>query len=155
MRTLLALLFVTLFATYAGAQGLAYAEGGLAGVAGFAESGSHSFHVAAGGEAVAAGRVGVGGEIGLFSRLITVSGNATFHLAPFASQRAGAFVTGGYTRFGVGDGEGAFNAWNVGAGAHLWFTDHAGLRLEFRDHIRPGSRGTRQYWSARAGVVVR
>jgi hypothetical protein len=155
MRTLLALLFVTLFATHAAAQGLAYAEGGVAGLAGFAASGSHSFHIAGGGEAVAADRIGLGGEIGFFGRLITVSGNATFHLTPLSSQKAGAFVTGGYTRFGVGDGEGGFNAWNVGAGAHLWFSDHAGLRLEFRDHIRPDSRGTRQYWSARAGVVVR
>jgi hypothetical protein len=152
MRTLLALLFVTLFATHAAAQGLAYAEGG---VAGFAASGSHSFHVAGGGEAVAADRIGLGGEIGFFGRLITVSGNATFHLTPLSSQKAGAFVTGGYTRFGVGDGEGSFNTWNVGAGAHLWFSDHAGLRLELRDHVRPDSRGTRQYWSARAGVVVR
>jgi hypothetical protein len=152
MRTLLALLFVALFATHAAAQGLAYAEGG---VAGFAASGSHSFHVAGGGEAVAADRIGLGGEIGFFGRLITVSGNATFHLTPLSSQKAGAFVTGGYTRFGVGDGEGSFNTWNVGAGAHLWFSDHAGLRLELRDHVRPDSRGTRQYWSARAGVVVR
>jgi hypothetical protein len=45
MRILLALLFVTLFATQAAAQGLAYAEGGVAGLAGFAASGSHSFHV--------------------------------------------------------------------------------------------------------------
>src|SRR5687768_6491912 len=98
MRTLLVVTFVTLFATHAGAQGLAYAEGGVAGVSGFAESRHHSFHVAGGGEGIAADRVGFGGEVGFFSRLITVSGNATFHLTPLSSQKAGAFVTGGYTR---------------------------------------------------------
>ena len=155
MRALLALLFVTLFAAHAGAQGLAYAEGGVAGFSNFSGRWSNTFHVAGGGEGIVAGRVGVGGEVGFFQRVITASGNATFHFTPPSSQKSGAFVTGGYTRFGVGDGEGGFHAWNVGAGAHFWLSDHAGLRLEFRDHIRPDSRGTRQYWSARAGVVVR
>ena len=155
MRTLLAVTFVTLFATHANGQTVAYAEGGLAGFSNLSGRWSSTFHVAGGGEGIVAGRVGVGGEIGFFQRVITASGNATFHLTPPATSRAGAFITGGYTRFGILDGEGGFNAWNVGVGTHLWFGDHAGLRLELRDHIRPDSRGTTQYWSVRAGVVVR
>jgi hypothetical protein len=42
--------------------------------------------------------------------LITASGNATLHLTPFRTQTAGAFLTGGYSRFGIVDGEGGFNA---------------------------------------------
>jgi len=155
MRTLLAVTFVTFVAAHANAQGLVYGEGGLAGVSGFPGRWSDSFHVAGGGEVVAADRVGVGGEIGFFNRLITASANATVHLTPLSSQTAGAFVTGGYSRFGIGDGEGGFHAWNVGVGTHVWFSDRAGLRLELRDHIRPDSRGTTQYWSIRAGVAFR
>lgn len=155
MRTLLALLFVTLFAAHGGAQGLAYAEGGLAGFSNLAGRWSNTFHVAGGGEGIVAGRVGVGGEIGFFQRVITASGNATFHLTPPSSSKAGAFITGGYTRFGILDGEGGFNAWNIGVGAHFWLSDSAGLRVELRDHVRPDRRGATQHWSARAGVVVR
>jgi hypothetical protein len=155
MRTLFVLLFITVLAASAEAQGLVYAEGGLAGVSGFPGRWSDSFHVAGGGDVVAADRLGVGGEVGFFNRLITASGNATLHLTPLSTQTAGAFITGGYTRFGIGDGEGGFHSWNVGTGAHVWFGDRAGFRLELRDHIRPDSRGTTQYWSIRAGVAFR
>ena len=30
-----------------------------------------------------------------------------------------------------------------------------GLRVEFRDHVRPDSRGTVHYWSLRAGIAFR
>jgi hypothetical protein len=134
---------------------VAYAEAGPAGFSNFSGRWSNTFHAAGGGDTILAGRVGVGGEIGFFQRAITASGNATFHLTPPSSSNAGVFITGGYTRFGILDGDGGFNAWNIGVGTHLWLSDHAGLRLEFRDHIRPDRRGTTQYWSARAGVVVR
>ena len=155
MRTILAVIFVAVFAARANGQAVAYAEGGLAGFSNFAGRWSNTFHVAGGGEGIVAGRVGVGGEIGFFQRVITASGNATFHLTPPSSQKAGAFITGGYTRFGILDGEGGFNAWNIGAGAHFWLSDSAGLRVELRDHVRLDRRGVTQHWSARAGVVVR
>jgi hypothetical protein len=155
MRIPLIFVFIAVIATSANAQGLGYAEGGLAGVDGFPGTWSDSFHIAGGGEVVAADRVGVGGEVGFFNRLVTASGNGTLYLTPLSKGIAGAFVTGGYSRFGIGDGEGGFNAWNVGIGAHVWFTPRTGLRLEFRDHIRPDDRGTTQYWSIRAGVAFR
>ena len=155
MRILAAFSFVLILATAANAQGLAYAEGGLAGVSGFFGDMSGSFHVAGGGEVVAANRIGIGGELGFFNRLIVGSGNVTAHLGGVRDATVSPFITGGYTRMGIGDGEGAFSAWNVGAGLHYWATERAGLRLEFRDHFRPDSRGTTQYWSARVGVVFR
>src|SRR5262245_39224223 len=114
MRIPLIVVFITFIGTSANAQGLGYVEGGLAGVDGFPGTWSDSFHVAGGGEVVAAERLGFGGEIGFFNRLITASGNATLHFTSVSTQKVGAFVTGGYSRFGIGDGEGGFNAWNVG-----------------------------------------
>lgn len=69
------------------------------------------------------------------------------------SQKLAPFVTAGYTR--MGSGEGSFNAWNVGAGANYWVGRRVGVRMEFRDHVRPDVRGTVQYWAVRAGVAVR
>jgi hypothetical protein len=156
MRTVLAVIFVAVFAPRANGQTIvAYAEGGPAGFSNFAGRWFNTFHVAGGGEGIVAGRVGVGGEIGFFQRVITASGNATFHLTPPSSSKTDAFITGGYTRFGIRDVEGGFHAWNVGVGANAWFGDHAGLRVELRDHIRPDSRGATQYWSVRAGLAVR
>ena len=61
---------------------------------------------------------------------------------------------GGYTRFGILDGEGGFNAWNVGAGVHLWFGDHAGARLEFAITFVPTAAAP-QHWSSATGVGIR
>ena len=155
MRTLLALLFVTTFVTSASAQGLGYAEGGFAGFSGFFGRASNSFHIGGGGELVVADRVGIGGEFGFFDRLIVGSANATVHLGGLRDVRVSPFVTGGYSRLGIGDGEGAFSAFNIGAGLHYWAADRIGFRVEFRDHFRPDDRGTTQYWSLRAGIAFR
>jgi hypothetical protein len=141
-----------LVAGAAHAQGLGYAIAGPAGTSGFVNTNT-TFHAAGGVEVFATDRLGVGGEVGFFNRLVTASADATWTFAVASHGFADAFVTGGYSRFGIGDGEGGFNAWNIGIGAHVWFGDRAGLRLEFRDHIRPDSRGTTQYWSIRAGVA--
>jgi hypothetical protein len=137
------------------AQRLGYGIGGPAGRSGFVGSGT-TLHPAGGGELLFGGRVGAGGEVGLFDRLVVVSVNGTVHLADArTSERFVPFVTGGYTRLGVGDGEGSFNAWNLAAGGDYWFGRRRGLRVEFRDHVRPDRRGTVHYWSARAGIVFR
>jgi hypothetical protein len=95
----------------------------------------------------------VGGEGGLFDRLVTVSVYGAIH----ASGEEGLvpFLTAGYTRLGVADGEGGANAWNIGAGADGWFSRHAGVRFELRDHIRQDRRGNTHYWSLRAGIAIR
>ena len=149
MRVLLVTVFITAAVTTAEAQILGYGVAGPAGTSGFIDTGV-TFHGAGGAEIVAGDRVGVGSEFGVFDRLITTSGNLTVYVA---GQRG--FVSGGYSRMGIGDGEEAFSAFNVGAGAHVWFGEHTGLRLEFRDHMRPDDRGTTHYWTARAGIVFR
>jgi hypothetical protein len=104
---------------------------------------------------IATDRVSVGGEVGLFNRLIVASANGTWHFALAAHGFTDALVTGGYSRFAIGDGDGGFNAWNAGIGADVWFGDRAGLRAEFRDHLRRDDRGNTHYWSIRAGVAFR
>ena len=104
------------------------------------------------------GWAGVGGEFGVLgdssSVLFVSSVNGVFHFLPSAAKhRLSPYVTGGYTR--MSSGEGSFAAWNVAAGLDVWAKDRLGLRVEFRDHVRPDDRGTVQYWSIRAGVVFR
>ena len=155
MRILTSFLFVLLLSTSAYAQGLGYAEGGFAGHSGFFGNSATSFHVGGGGEVVAADRVGVGGEFGFFDRLIVGSANATVHLDGVKSSKFSPFVTGGYSRMGMGDGEGAFSAFNIGGGLHYWAADRVGFRVEVRDHVRPDDRGATHYWSVRAGIAFR
>jgi hypothetical protein len=160
MRTLLTVLFFTSLTcltnpTRLEAQALGYAAGGFGGYSGFFGTASPSFHVGAGGEVVAADRVGIGGEFGFFDRLIVGSANASFHLNGVRNARFSPFITGGYSRLGIGDGDGAFNTINVGAGLHYWAADRVGFRVEVRDHFRPDDRGTTQYWSVRAGIAFR
>jgi hypothetical protein len=160
MRTLVTAFVLTCFTclispTSLYAQGLGYAEGGFAGFSGFSGRASNSFHVGGGGELIAADRVGIGGEFGFFNRLIVGSANATIHLGGFSHARFSPFVTGGYSRLGISDGEGALSAFNLGAGLHYWAADRVGFRVEFRDHFRPDDRGTTQYWSVRVGVAFR
>jgi hypothetical protein len=142
-------------------QALGYGIAGPAGYSGFFNSSSASLHAAGGAEVLAGGRVGAGGEFGLFvspgGGLWVTSANGVFHFTPSVPtptrSRISPFVTGGYTRMTSGDA--SFNAWNLGAGADLWLKPGVGLRLEFRDHIRPDRRGEVQYWAFRAGVVFR
>ena len=136
------------------AQGLGYVVAGPAGVSGFFGSSSTSLHAAAGGEALLKGLLGIGGEAGLLANsssvLWVVSANGVVHLG---AARVSPFVTGGYTR--MGGGEGGFNAWNAGAGVDWWTNSRLGLRLDFRDHVRPDFRGTVHYWTVRGGIVFR
>lgn len=140
------------------AQGLGYGIAGPAGFSGFFGSSASSIHAAGGGEALVDGRAGIGGEFGVLanssSTLFVFSVNGVLHFSTNpAMRRLSPFVTGGYTH--MGSGEGSFGAWNVGAGVDLWAKDRVGIRMEFRDHVRPDSRGAVQYWTIRAGVVFR
>ena len=64
-------------------------------------------------------------------------------------------MSGGYTRLGINDGEGGFDAWNIGAGADAWIGNRAGIRFELRDYLRPDDRGATHYLAFRIGVVFR
>jgi hypothetical protein len=144
------------------AQVLGYGIAGPAGYAGFfGTSASPAVHAAGGGEFLVGGRVGAGGEFGMLGwshgAMFVTSANAAFHFVPRGAtpvpSRISPFASGGYTRFS--SGEGVFDAWNVGAGADVWLKPRVGLRLEFRDHVRPDSRGAVHYWAFRGGVVFR
>ena len=142
-------------------QALGYGIAGPAGYSGFFGSSFASVHAAGGGEFLVGGRVGAGGEFGLLANtgggLFITSANAVFHFTPSQPtpirSRISPYVSGGYTR--LSSGEGGFNAVNAGIGADVWFKPRVGLRAEFRDHIRPDSRGGVHYWSVRTGVVFR
>lgn len=142
------------------AQGLGYAVAGPGGVSGFFGSRSSAFHAAGGGGVRFARHAGGGAEGGVLgnagSLLVMVSANGTFYVSPVtAGTGPSPFLTGGYTRLGIGNGDGSFNTWNVGGGLDVWGSGGAGLRLEFRDHVRPDVRGTVHYWVIRAGVAFR
>jgi hypothetical protein len=138
------------------AQAVVYGVAGPAGLSGFYRTSAANGHVAGGVEALAGGRVGGQGEFGAIGGsgglLFVTSANGVVRMAP-PRDKVSPFVTGGYTR--MFSGEGGFNAWNVGAGADVWLKPHVGLRIEFRDHVRPDSRGAVQYWTFRAGVSFR
>ena len=142
--------------SYSQAQGLGYAIAGPTGYAGFWGSGI-GIHAAGGGEFLIKNQVGIGAEIGALgsgSSLLSVfSANGGFHFSRDASQRLVPFASGGYTRMGNADG--SFNTWNIAGGIDYWFKRRVAFRMEVRDHVRPDSRGTVQYWSFRVGVAFR
>lgn len=154
MRTLLITTFITLLAGTANAQVIGYGVAGPAGTMGFVNTRSITFNVAGGGEVFLGKYFAVGGEGGFFDRLITASVNGTVHVVD-DNDRMAPFITAGYSKVGISDGEGSFDAWNIGAGADAWLGDRAGIRFELRDHIRPDHRGTTHYWAFRVGVVFR
>ena len=137
------------------AQGIVYGVAGGGGYGGWFGGGA-GFHVAGGGEVLARGVVGAGGEYGIFgntsSVLSVMSFNGVVHLSTPGS-RTSPFLTSGYSRFS--SGEGAFHAWNIGVGADFWGNEHAGVRVEFRDHVRRDTRGTVHYFSIRAGIALK
>jgi hypothetical protein len=149
MRVLLVVTFITLFTATAEAQWLGYGIAGPAGTSGFINTNTtFTFHAAGGVEVAAANSVGIGGEFGFFNRLIVGSANGVLRFG-------NVFVTGGFSRMAIGDGEGAFSAINLGGGANAWMGQHAGVRVEYRDHLRRDNRGNTHYWSLRAGIVFR
>jgi hypothetical protein len=156
-RALLALILCAI-ARAAGAQALGYGIAGPAGVSGFFSTSGVQVHAAGGGELLAGGRVGGGGEFGVLGGagggLFVTSVNGVYHGYRITDeQKVQPFLTGGYTY--MSSGEGSFNAWNVGGGVDVWLKKRVGLRVEYRDHIRPDDRGTVHYWTIRAGVVFR
>lgn len=132
---------------------LGYVIAGPAGVSGWLGP-RNSVHVAGGGE-FGFDVLGVGGELGYWtSGLGMASVNGSVSPTKRGSVRKTIpFLTAGYTTGFTF--EGSFNAWNLGGGANYWISARRGLRVDFRDHIRPDERGTVHYWSIRAGLAFR
>jgi hypothetical protein len=158
MRTLcMVLISVTAVgARTATAQALGYGMVGPAGYSGFFGSSASLVHAAGGAEFLVGGHAGAGGEFGVLANsssvLFVFSGNAVLHLSGRSAPRS-PFITGGYTHMESGDA--SFAAWNIGVGLDLWIKDHVGVRIDFRDHVRPEARGNVQYWTVRGGIAFR
>ena len=161
VSTLVGLVGGIALARPAGAQVIGYGIAGPAGYSGFFGGSALAVHAAGGAAVLAAGRIGGGGEFGVLAGtgggLFVTSANAVVHVLPGTPASTGSrfspYVSGGYSR--LSSGEGAFDAWNAGAGADVWLKPRVGLRVEFRDHVRPDVRGTVHYWAVRAGVAFR
>ena len=158
LRRVLIALVLCASARAADAQALGYAIGGPAGYTGFFSSGAGLVHGAGGAEGLFGGRAGAAGEVGILAGsgggLWVSSIGGIFHVSPVTGARkVTPYVTGGYSYLASGDG--SFGAWHAGGGVDVWINRHVGIRAEFRDHVRPDSRGTVQYWALRGGVVFR
>jgi hypothetical protein len=137
-------------------RGQGYGFVGIGGTNGVSDT---SVHAGAGGEGFVHEGFGVGGEIGFigstrdFGRGFGIaSGNASYHFKnASASGRLVPFVTGGYSV--AFRGQGAHGA-NFGAGVSYWFSDRAGLRAEFRDHVIDIDR-TAHFYGFRIGITFR
>ena len=103
---------------------------------------------------------GLGFDIGVGSPLSdSASGlagiltlNAIYDFQRTANQKFCPFVAGGLTALMPNDAGGGFN---VGGGVKYWFAKHAGLRIDFRFHARPGRLHTYQDVQARIGIAFR
>jgi hypothetical protein len=159
MRIVLGSMLVALLGTAGPARAQTgvsgYAVGGLGGVSAFFRTQTPMVSAAGGAEVVTPVGVGAGAEVGLllatsggFLRLVSVNGVA--RLSRGNETAAVPFLTAGYTN--AASAEVGFNAWNIGGGILLRSAQRPGVRIEFRDHVRPDPRGTSHYWTLRAGV---
>jgi hypothetical protein len=103
-------------------------------------------HYGIGGEGLISGGLGVGIELGGFSRAEefrdgfgVLSPNVSYHfLHASESRKLVPFVTGGYSLFFA---SGTANGVNVGGGVNYWFKERIGLRVEVRDYVAIPSDG--------------
>lgn len=78
------------------------------------------------------------------------SPNGYYHFVHDKSARFDPFVTAGYTLM---FNSGTASLFNFGGGGTFWFSDHLGVRFEFRDHIHGNP--TVNYWGFRFGIAFR
>jgi len=140
-------------------SGLGYGFAGVGAAIGDGDS-TGTWHVGGGGEAIFAGAIGVGAEIGYLNSfeedsegIGVFSVNGSYHFGGGSpSRKVRPFVTGGYT---LGFQDGHANLFNVGGGVDFWLKPKVGLRVEFRDHIWTRDNDTVQFLGVRAGVTFR
>ena len=116
--------------------------------------------VSGGGEGLIYKGLGAGAEIGyLFPRQAAAEGfglfsaNGFYHFPGARSLRSVVpFVTAGYS---LAFRNGSANLANFGGGVDWWASEHAGLRLEVRDHVWPGEFSTPHFLTFRIGLVGR
>ncbi len=147
------------------AASLAHAEDGSHGGQGYVffapgalvQNGSHlgMVHFGGGGEGLLYKGLGAGAELGYVAPwqetsngigLLSLNGSYQFQ----RNRKVSPFVTLGYS---LGFRSGHINMINFGGGAHWWFANRVGLRMEFRDHLY--SRTDLHYLEGRIGLSFR
>lgn len=121
------------------------------------ENDGSTLHFGGGGEFVAAGLIGVGGELGALTRrggsfrdtLGVLSINGYGHIP--VKGRLDPYVTGGYSLF-FRSGTTASGG-NFGVGANFQLIAKLGLKFEFRDHVISSGGRTNHWWQGRVGVT--
>ncbi len=124
-------------------------------VGGAPENEGSTLHIGGGGEFVAAGLIGVGGELGALTHsgsfrdtLGVLSINGYGHIP--TKGRIDPYVTGGYSLFFR---SGTASGGNFGVGVHMRVLAKLGLKLEFRDHVISSGSRTNHWWQGRVGVT--
>lgn len=112
--------------------------------------------VGGGGEFVSRSGFGGGGEVGYWApwrRFDGGLGIANLNGSYYFGSRGKIvpFVTGGYSLLFR---SATSNGFNFGGGVNWWFSDGLGLKVDFRDDVRPGSVDL-HYWAFRAGLNFR
>ncbi len=101
--------------------------------------------------------LGVNGEVLIVASrydaagMVSMNGVYQFLRSPYRQKGFVPFVTAGVTAASVGEGSG-FTGGNIGGGAHWWFRERIGLRMEARDHIFSGNNN---WLIVRLGLVFR
>ncbi len=116
-------------------------------------------HFGGGGKYIARNGAGFGGELGIvgpkdgFSEVYAGLASANAYYVFRRGAKAEPYLTGGYSRtFGHHSG---MNWGNFGVGLTYWAGKHAGLMLEFRDHLTRQQGVNFQFWAARLGLAIR
>jgi hypothetical protein len=105
-------------------------------------------HTALGGEIIIRERFGLGAEIGAVmghNSFAETSFNGSYH---FSNGKVDPFITGGYTACSLLS---TINYGNAGGGLNYWFSQHVGVRAEFRAFFN----GTLQFPIFRGGIAFR
>ncbi len=104
--------------------------------------------------------LGLGFDVGGIQQLSPGSSNwtgittlyAIYDFQRAANQKLCPYVFGGGTAIPASDVSGGYN---LGGGVKYWFAKHAGLKLDFRFHARPGNLRTYDDIQARIGIAFR
>lgn len=146
-------------------QSNAYVFAGAGGISVAGNTGK-ALYGGAGAEAIVGSGMGLGAEgdvirqvsQGWHGLMALVSANFYYHFV-HTLDRIDPFVTIGYTsafrgaHHEAGQDPGQANLVNFGGGVNYWFRPSTGLKLEFRDHLRPNRGPNADYWSFRIGVT--
>jgi hypothetical protein len=87
-----------------------------------------------------------------FQKLSHFTINGLYHFKT-KNRRVDPFVVGGFGF--IGDWDGAYGAFPIGAGLNYWSSPRVGVRLEFKDNISPAPQKVFHMPGFRIGITVR